>query len=79
MRFPFSKSAAVNHYHLRRGKHGWELTREGSRRAFASYFNRDDAVTRAGEIVRLRSGVLHIHRADGTVEDKKIFDGKEPL
>jgi hypothetical protein len=63
----------MNLYHLRRGKDEWELTREGTRRVFASYLERSVAITRAAEIVRLRTGVLHIYRADGSLEEKKIF------
>lgn len=63
----------MNFYHLRPGKDEWRLTREGSGRVFASYRERSEAIERAAEIVRLRTGVLHIYRVDGSLEEKKTF------
>ncbi|HWB03769.1 MAG TPA: DUF2188 domain-containing protein [Verrucomicrobiales bacterium] len=63
----------MNYYHLRPRKDEWRLTRENSGRVFASCRERSEAIERAAEIVRLRTGVLHIYRADGSLEEKKTF------
>src|SRR6188508_2765823 len=63
-------------YHLfPNRKEGWKLTAEGSSRALDLFRTKAEGVLSCEEIIRQRDdgGCVEMHRADGTIEEERIF------
>lgn len=56
---------------------GWAVRKQGASRATKVFNTQTEAVQFARNVAKKNSGELYIHRADGTIRDRKSY-GNDP-
>jgi hypothetical protein len=54
-------------------KGGWSVRNAGAERATRIFPTQSEAVSYAKDMVRREKGILYLHRADGTVKEKRSY------
>lgn len=63
----------MENYHVNKTDAGWELIKEGARRASKTASTKEEIVKLAGEFLADKTASVKIHRQDGVIEEERTY------